>query len=453
MKKLHTYIVFLTGLSTKVRNVLGQQIGIKQSQVNDEQIRRESELQDLQKEQSTTLREFAEGTDIIKENKLKTFQEGIDGYAQEKERIEQKEKELGFSYIEKPVGGGGTHLKVTKDNSALIVLTVYVIGGLIALFVFMCIHINDFTRHRSDYRKEQLKYFTTALYDTYKCDLCILDIKNVNFKKKNGLQVRLSGERDYNYFLSFASHDGYPIRAMSKKYKLPTGEVGYMIEDLERDSVVTLFVPYSYLNLNEGLNRFRACVSENKYISDRRSRRMDIPMLVYKQGKDYEAAILPYHNESGYGFSYKSKIVYPYSNNTTLYTVEQPAEVYKSDDLNHILEKWDRSHNEKDTTLFKELYTDSVDFYQSYYSKSEVLDKKKKLLYEDSQDFHQQSGNVKIFFTGKGSCVLEFDKNVCGNSSDSMYINYPSYLYLVKIGKEWKITVESDKKTDEELLR
>lgn len=109
---------------------------------------------------------------------------------------------------------------------------------------------------------------------------------------------------------------------------------------------------------------------------------------------------------------------------------------------------WDKAHNQKDLQIFERLYLDYILFYGKTLSREECITKKQ-ALFSQYTFFNQESTNFKIIEIENGYVKCEFNKHVL---YDDQKKDYPSYLYLKQTkGNFWKIEIESDSITDQNL--
>ena len=96
------------------------------------------------------------------------------------------------------------------------------------------------------------------------------------------------------------------------------------------------------------------------------------------------------------------------------------------------------------------LYADRVLYYQSDYSREQVRDSKRKL-FKKYPTFKQEVSNVRIE-QESSRIKTTFEKTVWTSTEEAPKV-YPSYLYIELIDGSWKITIESDQVTDENLRK
>ncbi len=119
-------------------------------------------------------------------------------------------------------------------------------------------------------------------------------------------------------------------------------------------------------------------------------------------------------------------------------------------DFAALVGQWCNAHNTKDVGMLSNAYNQSVMFYGSPMDKNECIENKL-AFFKKKPDFKQEAtGEITIENISDTEVKCSFVKRVTvgGQTTD-----YPSYLNFRKIGDEWKISVESDLITDENLAK
>jgi len=114
------------------------------------------------------------------------------------------------------------------------------------------------------------------------------------------------------------------------------------------------------------------------------------------------------------------------------------------------LENWNQAHNEGNSKEFEQLYSDEVLYYGETLNVAQIL-KSKQSLFRKYPSFKQEIDlqTTEIPITDE-SYKVAFDKKVTINNKTT---TYPSYLSFIKDNESWKITVEGDLVTDENLAK
>ena len=115
-----------------------------------------------------------------------------------------------------------------------------------------------------------------------------------------------------------------------------------------------------------------------------------------------------------------------------------------------VIYKWNKAHNFNDKELFTSIFADTVLFYQTALIKEKCLNKKE-LLLKKYPDFEQEiNGKISFEELNKDEVKCSFVKTVKIGDKTT---NYPSYLILIRKNTSWKITVEGDLITDQNLAK
>lgn len=114
------------------------------------------------------------------------------------------------------------------------------------------------------------------------------------------------------------------------------------------------------------------------------------------------------------------------------------------------LQNWNQVHNESNSKEFEQLYSDEVLYYGETLNVAQIV-KSKQNLFKKYPSFKQEIDlQTTEITTIDKSYEVAFDKKVTINSKTT---TYPSYLSFIKDNESWKITVEGDLVTDENLAK
>ena len=129
---------------------------------------------------------------------------------------------------------------------------------------------------------------------------------------------------------------------------------------------------------------------------------------------------------------------------------EQKSEEAVSVDFSALVHDWSKANSDKDIKSFDDLYNEDILYYGTQMKKGKCIDSKQSF-FKKSPDFYQQIyGEVEVEKISETEVKCSFVKRVTLNGSTT---DYPSYLNFVKIGDEWKISVEGDLVTDKNLAK
>lgn len=135
------------------------------------------------------------------------------------------------------------------------------------------------------------------------------------------------------------------------------------------------------------------------------------------------------------------------TNNTE---VISETETTSCTDFATLVGQWCDAHNTKDVAVLSNIYDQNVMFYGSPMDKNECIENKL-AFFKKKPDFKQEAtGEVAIENISVNEVKCSFNKRV---SVDGKTTDYPSYLHFRKTGDDWKISVESDLITDENLAK
>ena len=132
------------------------------------------------------------------------------------------------------------------------------------------------------------------------------------------------------------------------------------------------------------------------------------------------------------------------TNTEAIYQIESQP------DFPALVGKWCDAHNTKDVGVLSNLYDQNVMFYGSPMDKNECIENKLAFFKKKSNFKQEATGEISIENIGSGEVKCSFNKRV---TIDGKTTDYPSYLHFRKVGEEWKISVESDLVTDENLAK
>ena len=134
------------------------------------------------------------------------------------------------------------------------------------------------------------------------------------------------------------------------------------------------------------------------------------------------------------------------SNEDTTSTEVQTEET----DFVALVKEWNKANSSKDYEALSKLFDNNVLFYGMQLNKNACIENKQ-MAFKKSPDFYQQIyGDVDVEKISDTEVKCSFVKRV---TIDGQTNDYPSYLNFRKVGDEWKISVESDLITDENLAK
>lgn len=126
------------------------------------------------------------------------------------------------------------------------------------------------------------------------------------------------------------------------------------------------------------------------------------------------------------------------------------TETESKTDFSALVGKWCDAHNTKDVGALSNIYNQNVMFYGSPMDKNECIENKL-AFFKKKPDFKQEAtGEITIEDISDNEVKCSFNKRV---TVDGKTTDYPSYLHFRKAGDNWKISVESDLVTDENLAK
>lgn len=131
----------------------------------------------------------------------------------------------------------------------------------------------------------------------------------------------------------------------------------------------------------------------------------------------------------------------PATSSGTLTAADQAA-------ISAVISAWDAGHASDALDVLLKTYAPSVNFYGRSSTPEYCVDNVIKLL--DKGYYEQHSQNITLTPQAGGDVRADFAKLTISYKGER---TYPSYLFLRKIGGEWKITVESDGVTDRNLMK
>lgn len=129
----------------------------------------------------------------------------------------------------------------------------------------------------------------------------------------------------------------------------------------------------------------------------------------------------------------------------------ESVEVAMQDDsvkIYNLIYEWSEAHNTKDISRFEKILANELLFYSLSLEQPEVI--KKKLSFFDKNESFKQFIYSPIYINeySNGTIKCNFVKTVVLNGKST---DYPSYLLLIKEGKDYVITGESDLISDKNL--
>ena len=119
----------------------------------------------------------------------------------------------------------------------------------------------------------------------------------------------------------------------------------------------------------------------------------------------------------------------------------------EQDGIIELVNRWCESLSSNNVSSLSDVYGERVRYYQSEYTKDQVVDTKRKAL-EKADGFVQNASDFRVEDGHDGSYRVYFSKNIVSGQKTN---SYPSYLGVRKVGGEWKIIEESDLVTDRNL--
>ena len=124
------------------------------------------------------------------------------------------------------------------------------------------------------------------------------------------------------------------------------------------------------------------------------------------------------------------------------------------DAVTKVVDLWTQCHNDKNSDRIMSTYGHMVKYYQSQYTRAQVVDSKKKL-FNKHKFFYQIAEDVIVTFPSQDTAFVEFNKKVCTVPNSDDFDSYPSYLKLLKSDSYggWRIIEESDYITDANLAK
>jgi hypothetical protein len=138
------------------------------------------------------------------------------------------------------------------------------------------------------------------------------------------------------------------------------------------------------------------------------------------------------------------------SNNNNISVKDKELVVINNFDCSELVLKWNEAHNSKDIYLLSNLYDSVVEYYGKTSVKENVINDKS-YFFIQHPDYNQSIlGDVIIEKISLCEVKCSFSKI---SEFDNNLSDYPSYLVFKLIDDSWKIIVESDSITDENLIK
>ncbi len=130
---------------------------------------------------------------------------------------------------------------------------------------------------------------------------------------------------------------------------------------------------------------------------------------------------------------------------------EAPTRTLSADDqaaISAVISAWDAGHDPDALDVLLKVYAPNVNFYSRPSTPQYCVNNVRALL--DKGYFEQHSEDIMLTPQAGGDVRADFSKITYSYKGER---TYPSYLYLRKMGGEWKIIVESDAVTDRNLMK
>ena len=118
---------------------------------------------------------------------------------------------------------------------------------------------------------------------------------------------------------------------------------------------------------------------------------------------------------------------------------------FENTNFKQLVESWNNAHNSKDVAVFSNLFDNLVLFYGTQLDKNTCIESKL-TFFKQNPDFYEQIfGDIQIDKLNDSIVNCSFVKRVTVNQETK---DYPSYLTFKRLENAWKISVEGDKVTD-----
>ena len=119
-------------------------------------------------------------------------------------------------------------------------------------------------------------------------------------------------------------------------------------------------------------------------------------------------------------------------------------------EIEKIILKWNNATSNKDTATLESMLAEKIEYYQRTVSKAEYIADKKKFFANNSVYGQEIKGNIEYKFLSDNQVKADFLKEVTTKNGTK---EYPSYLVFEKINGDWKLVLESDLISDENIKK
>ena len=119
-------------------------------------------------------------------------------------------------------------------------------------------------------------------------------------------------------------------------------------------------------------------------------------------------------------------------------------------EVKEMVELWNKASSNGDFTVLENMLADKVEYYQQTVTKDYYIKDQKKFFEKNPVYGQVLKGNIKVEKISNKQVKAEFVKEVTTKKGIK---DYPSYLVFEKINGEWKIVLESDLVSDENIRK
>ncbi len=126
----------------------------------------------------------------------------------------------------------------------------------------------------------------------------------------------------------------------------------------------------------------------------------------------------------------------------------------KADSVNQkiekIVRKWNSATSNKDITALESILADKIEYYQQTVTKAEYISDKKKFFEKNNIYGQEIKGDIEYKILSERQVKVDFLKEVTTKNGTN---DYPSYLIFENINGDWKLVLESDLISDENIKK
>ena len=126
----------------------------------------------------------------------------------------------------------------------------------------------------------------------------------------------------------------------------------------------------------------------------------------------------------------------------------------KADSVNQkiekIVRKWNSATSNKDITALESILADKIEYYQQTVTKAEYISDKKKFFEKNNIYGQEIKGDIEYKILSERQVKVDFLKEVTTKNGTN---DYPSYIIFENINGDWKLVLESDLISDENIKK